>query len=253
MPIDAPQPGFRQVAAVLRREIQEGKFAPGSVLPSEPELADRFEVTRSVVNRALAILRTEGLVRPQRGRGTTVNEIPVINRNAATRQRRDVREQGRGAFDAELRRLGLEPRSDLAQVGRVDAPADAAEALGIEAGAAVLIRRREMYANGKPVQLASSFVPWDIAEGTQLEQEDTGQGGLYSRLTDLGHEPKEFTEVVTVRPPTAEEARFLGMDEDQRVFVITRTAQSAGGRAVEVCIHVMPAHQWSLTYTWSAS
>ena len=78
------------------------------------ELAGRYGVTRTV-NRALSVLRTEGLVRPERGRGTTVNELPVIRREAVARQRRDIREAGqaRGAFDGELRRLGLTPRSEV--------------------------------------------------------------------------------------------------------------------------------------------
>jgi GntR family transcriptional regulator len=42
------------------------------------------------------------------------------------------------------------------------------------------------------------------------------------------------------------------MDADQRVYVIIRTARAADGRPVEVCVHVMPTHQWELVYEWQA-
>ena len=61
-------------------------------------------MNRITVNRAVAILRGEGLVRVERGRGTTVREIPLIRRAAPGRFARHTREQAgaRGAFDAEI-------------------------------------------------------------------------------------------------------------------------------------------------------
>lgn len=253
MSIQSTPPAYLQVANRINAAIAAGEYPPGSKLPAEPELAEKYGVSRALINRALGVLQSQGLVIPQRGRGTFVNAIPQIIRNAATRQQRSVREEGRGAFDAELRRLGLTPRSELSQVGQVEAPAQAAELLGLEVGSPVAIRRREMFANDVPVQLASSYIPWDIAEGTPILDQDTGQGGLYSRLSDAGHAPVEFEETIDSRMPTEEEAQFLAMDREQRVYVISRVAYDAEQRPVEVCIHVMPAHQWQLKYRWSAS
>jgi GntR family transcriptional regulator len=182
-----------------------------------------------------------------------VNELPVIRRQAVARQRRDVREAGqaRGAFDGELRRLGLNPRSDV-DVDQVPAPAEVASLLGVEEGTPVLARRRRMYANDIPVQLATSYLPLDIAGGTVLASTDPGPGGTYSRLADLGHAPATYTETARVRPPGDSEAQFLRMDPDQRVVTIQRTARTAAGRIVEVNQITLPAHQWELVYEWAA-
>lgn len=253
MAIESPQSRHVQLAGILRGKIRSGEYPAGSVLPSEPELAAEHGVSRSLVNRALALLRAEGLIRPERGRGTTVNPIPVIHRAAVRRQRRGTREEGqaRGAFDAELRQLGLTPRSDV-RPEQASAPATIAEQLGIEEGAPVLARRRQMYANDVPVQLAVSYIPWEIAEGTPLVDVDTGPGGAYSRLADLGHAPATFVETVRVRTPDEAEAEALQMDLDQRVIAISRTARTAVGRIVEVNEIVLPAHQWELSYEWPA-
>lgn len=254
MALETPESRFRQVADLLRASIKSGEYPPGSTLPSEPKLAAKFETARATVNRALTILRSEGWIRTEHGRGSIVNELPVIKRNSMSRQTRAVREAdgSRGAFDGELRALGLASKSSLRSVGPVPAPADIADALGVSEGDQVLTRDRLMSVNDIPVMLSTSYFPLEVAGGTQLEQEDTGTGGAYSRLADLGHAVTEFTEDIIVRPPSADEARLLRMDPDQRVFEVVRSAVTADGRTVEVNRMVKPAHQWKLSYTWPA-
>jgi GntR family transcriptional regulator len=239
------------MADLLRGEIEHGDYAAGTRLPSEPELAQRYGVNRITVNRAVAILRAEGFVRVERGRGTIVRELPVLRRDAVTRQRIRDAAGARGAFQAELDRLGLAARSDV-EIAELPAPAGIAALLAIDANTKALTRRRRMYANDVPVQLAMSWLPLDITMGTQLAETDTGPGGIYSRLADLGHAPAAFIEIVRVRPPSDDEGRFLRMDAEQRVIAIRRTARTAAGRIVEVNDIALPAHQWELVYDWPA-
>jgi GntR family transcriptional regulator len=107
-----------------------------------------------------------------------------------------------------------------------------------------------MYAGDTPVQIADSYIPLDIAADTALEAHDSGPGGMISRLAELGHAQTRISETITVRSPTPDEAAFLTIEEDQRIYEITHTGWTATGRACEVCIHVMPTHQWELTYSW---
>ncbi|MBI4819845.1 MAG: FadR family transcriptional regulator [Deltaproteobacteria bacterium] len=60
------------VAEVLLRRIARGEVAVGSLLPVEAELADEFDVNRSVVREAVKLLEVHRLVRPIRRRGTEV-------------------------------------------------------------------------------------------------------------------------------------------------------------------------------------
>lgn len=248
MPIETPRPRYRQLADLIRAAIERGDYPPGGTLESESELAARHGVDRRTVNRAVLSLRAEGLVHVERGRGTIVRALPVLRRDAVIRQQ--IREQGgaRGAFQAELDRLGLEARSDV-EIAERAAPADVADLVGTGAGPA-LMRRRQMFANGVPVQMATSWLPLDIAAGTQLAEQDTGAGGIYSRLGELGHGPAVFTETIRVRLPDDDEARFLRMDAEQRVLAIRRVTTTTRGRVVEVNDITVPAHQWELIYSW---
>jgi DNA-binding GntR family transcriptional regulator len=67
---------YRQLAAVLRERIRGGELAPGQRMPSEKDLHDEFGLARETVRRALAILRSEGLVEVRHGHGTFVVEAP---------------------------------------------------------------------------------------------------------------------------------------------------------------------------------
>jgi DNA-binding GntR family transcriptional regulator len=71
---DAGRPVWRQLADILRDMIESGEIPPGKLLPSQRTLMQRYEVSDGTVKRALALLREEGLIETERGRGVYVKE-----------------------------------------------------------------------------------------------------------------------------------------------------------------------------------
>ena len=65
-----------QAAAEIRRAIAEGEAGPGERLPLAKDMAAVLGVNKNTVLRALHILREEGLLDFQRGRGITVAGTP---------------------------------------------------------------------------------------------------------------------------------------------------------------------------------
>lgn len=61
----------------LLDQIRSGRLVPGGQLPTEAELCESFEVSRTVVREAIARLRSEGLVVPRQGKGVFVSEAPL--------------------------------------------------------------------------------------------------------------------------------------------------------------------------------
>lgn len=57
--------------------------------------------------------------------------------------------------------------------------------------------------------LAVSYLPHALVEGSAITRVDTGEGGTYARLAELGHAPTHFREEIRSRLPTAEEAEGL--------------------------------------------
>lgn len=59
---------YLQIANDLQRKIEDGGYSPDEDLPTEDRLADEHGVSRSTVRRALAMLKSEGLIDTERGR-----------------------------------------------------------------------------------------------------------------------------------------------------------------------------------------
>ncbi|MGW2152268.1 GntR family transcriptional regulator [Nonomuraea sp. NPDC001699] len=68
------RPGYLQIADDLRAQINGGSLAPGAPLPSTAQLAERYDASLSVVKMAVGILRNEGLVIGQQGKGVFVRD-----------------------------------------------------------------------------------------------------------------------------------------------------------------------------------
>lgn len=75
-----PIPRYLQLAELVRQRVAKGHWPPGSTLPSIEHLMQEFDVARVTVRQAIALLADEGLLSPQRGRGTFVTGKPGARR-----------------------------------------------------------------------------------------------------------------------------------------------------------------------------
>ncbi|RBQ14037.1 GntR family transcriptional regulator [Spongiactinospora rosea] len=243
---------YHEVAEAIRTAIHTGVYPRGTLLPTEEQLAEELAVHRATVNRALTILKNEGLVRVERGVGTRVHELPPILRDAAVRHSREHRERGgaRGALASELVERGYQLDSDNT-IGPGRPPEHVADLLGVAPDAdSVIIRARRMRADGVPIQIVTSYIPRTIADGTPIAEQDPGAGGISSRLAELGHAQAEIEERIRVRPPLPEERRFLRMSSEQWVYDIVHIGWTADDRAVKVNTYILPIYQWDLRYRY---
>nr|WP_221475561.1 GntR family transcriptional regulator [Sphaerisporangium rubeum] len=245
--METPRARYRQVADELRNAIKRGEHAPGEALPSQPELARKYGLNQTSINRAIALLRAEGLVRVEHGRGAFVQEVPTVKR---------VRRIPRGdsnssSFAEEMQKAGLKPRAPLVELKTILAPPVVAERLEISEDDPVVMRKRHMFVGERPVQLATSYMPLTIAGDESIALPDTGPTGLYQRLAKRGHRITRFIEEIEARHPTPEEADFLKLTEAQQVLEVTRIAYTAEDVAAETVINVFPSQQWRLSYEWT--
>jgi GntR family transcriptional regulator len=239
---------FRQIADQLRRAIEQGELSEGDQLPSEAKLMELYDVARMTVRNALQVLQAEGLTVSEHGRGVFVRSRPPVRRLASDRFARRHRKEGKAAFIVESDQMGAKPDVDMIDVSEAAPPSEIAELLQVGDDAAVVVRSRRYSLNGKPVETATSYIPSDIARGTPIAEPNPGPGGIYGRIEELGHTLERFTEEVSARMPTPEEARVLRLGPGIPVFRLVRTAFDLQGRPVEVCDTVMAADAYVLNY-----
>lgn len=236
----------RQIADGLRERIRSGDLAPGARLPGEPALVREHGVAKETARRALTLLVSEGLAVRKRGSGTYVREFRPIRRVANRRLAQEGWAAGRSIWDADL---GDRPLSvvDL-KVYEEAAPAHVARVLGLATGATVVVRDRRFVVEGEPVQSATSYLPADLVRGTAIAQPDTGPGGTYARLADLGLKPVHFTEELRARMPSQQEIEQLHLSEGTPVVEICRTAFTETGQAVEMNRMLLDAGVYVMEY-----
>ncbi|GAA3473684.1 GntR family transcriptional regulator [Nonomuraea roseola] len=70
------RPAYLQIVDDLSEQIRRGTLAPGDALPSIAQLGERYDVSASVIKSAVSVLRTQGLVVGQQGKGVFVSETP---------------------------------------------------------------------------------------------------------------------------------------------------------------------------------
>jgi GntR family transcriptional regulator len=229
-------PPSRRIAAALRSAILGGELAPGALLPSERELARAYGTARNTARQAIAVLQAEGLVDARHGRGVFVRERRPLLRVAHDRYARRHREASHG------------PRMELTAIEVVSAPGWVAGRLAIAEGERVLRRRNRYLAGEEPVQLAATYLPRRIANGTSLLQEVPAPGGIYAALEMLGHRLARIDEHVTARMPLPEEAEALGLTAGVPVIDLRHTGYDDGGLPIEVTHAVLPGDRNKLTF-----
>jgi GntR family transcriptional regulator len=140
-------PKGEQLRSILEDLIDALK--PGDPLPSERELAERYDVARMTVRAEITRLASEGLVERVQGRGTFVAEARVAQAAALS------------SFTEDMRARGLAPGSQVLDQGVVAADDLVARSLELEPGTEVVRVRRVRTADGEPMALEEAFLPAD--------------------------------------------------------------------------------------------
>ncbi|MFI9078676.1 GntR family transcriptional regulator [Streptomyces sioyaensis] len=200
--------------------------------------------------RVGGVLTSEGLAEARKGAGVFVRDFQPVRRRGVPRLAREQRGDGRSVRAADVADRDLVV--DGVTVGEEPAADAIAARLDLAPGGAVTVRRRRFVLDGKPVLLSTSYLPADLVAGSAITQPDTGPGGVYARLAELGAAPARFREEVRSRMPAPEEADRLRLRAGTPVILISRTAMADDGRTVEVNEMILDASAYVLEYDFDA-
>ncbi|WP_101257008.1 GntR family transcriptional regulator [Streptomyces barkulensis] len=241
------RPVYQRIADDLRQQIDEGALAVGSRIPSRSELKRTYAASDQTVDRAVRVLKAAGYAEGQFGRGVFVTDRSPVGSLLRTGEAVD------SPFAARL--LTGSPAAPAllweATSTATGAPPRIAERLGIGAGDRVMCTRYEYLADRRPLQLATSWEPLALTEGTEVVFPERGpyaRRGVRERFAAIGLPVVRATELVGSRSATSAESQALGCSPGQCVTVIERTHHTADGRAVETSDIVVRADRWRLEY-----
>lgn len=230
----SPVPLYHQLAEQLTAAVENGTLQPGDPFENELALADRLDLSRPTVRRAIAELVDRGLLVRRRGIGTTVASQVIHRRDELT-----------SLFD-DMARRGQKPSTQVLAFDTAASNAVAAEALGAPGDTPLLYVERLRMAGETPTALMHNWLPPRYADLTAADLEGAS---LYALLRARGARPVIAHQTIGARRPTAQERKLLGLSAGDPLLTMKRRAYDATGAAVEYGDHCYRYDQYAFDVT----
>ena len=205
----------------LSDDIRSGRLSAGDQLPTETQLADRFEIGRHSVRRALEALARDGKISIEQGRGTFVADAPRLTYQIGkrTRLRRNLIPQG------------VAVTSRLISANRVAVPDHVAKALLLNSGAKVIESQRITLANDLPVAFGSSYHCAERFPDFAERRDVLGSTTETYRSYGIDDYVRQHTSIYS-RAAKLEEAKALKQHADVPVLVVTAIDATPDGTPI---------------------
>lgn len=192
---------------------------PGSAVPTERELAERFETSRTTVRQAIAELVVDGRLERTQGRGTFVAQPKLMQVRQLT------------SFSQDLQAQGRRPGSVILRIN--EEPADDELSAHLEVAPGTPIHRVERLRTA-----ADELIAHEIAHLAgplpDLANQLALRGSLYRTLHEaFGIELASVEDVVETALADPVEASLLGVDTGLPMLLVHRTGWDTQGRPVE--------------------
>lgn len=198
----------------------------GDRLPAEGELAIQFGVNRHTLRQAIALLKQEGLLHIERGRGTFVSATPI---------RYPIGKRVR--YNDALKAQGLVVRFELVRWEKVTANDEIAGGLSIEAGEPVAMIERLGIADDVPISVGLGYFPMDlfpdILSDESIEALRVGgsvSGWLRSRYST---DHIRHSTCVSARLVSPDDAKLLAIPLNQPILLAESVNVDQQGNVIE--------------------
>lgn len=232
--------------------IRDGVLAPGARVPSRNAIIARYGVGETAAKHALQVLATEGLIEARAGSGSYVRQVSASR--YLEHDRLHFPGSPFGLDESALAGVHARKLTWEHQTEHVVPPPSIARRLGPSAAAALVTATRYLLtADGEPVQLATSYEPAGLTEGTAValpEQGPLAGRGVIERMRAIGIEVDRVLEDLSVRQSLLAEADALALPAGAPVLLVERVHLSEG-KPVETADIVIPADRFRLRYCFA--
>lgn len=212
------RPKYDQLKETLLVAIEDA--GPGTPLPPERDLCERFAVSRTTVRQALHELEAEGHVIRHQGRGTFVARRKMSLALQMT------------SYNEDMRQRGLHPSSRLLSATQVPASTEIGSYLGLPPAAKVLRIERLRLADEEPMAVAVTYLPARRVKG--LAGLLHAEASLYALLSQTyGIVPTDAEETFESVAASAEHAELLKTETGAPLTLLTRRSWDRDGVPVE--------------------
>ncbi|WHH58515.1 GntR family transcriptional regulator [Petroclostridium sp. X23] len=168
---NTPIPMYYQLKEIILDEIKTEKLQPGDSIPTEKELSDIFDISRSTIRQAISDLVKEGYLYRIKSKGTFVSK-PKINQDFIWKLE---------TFSEQMKKLGLVPSTKVLELAVIEAEEEIASVLQLPINDKVIKLVRLRFANDEPIVIVETYLPYNSC--LSILQYDMEKKSLYEVLS----------------------------------------------------------------------
>ncbi|QKI81543.1 GntR family transcriptional regulator [Kroppenstedtia eburnea] len=165
-----PIPLYFQLKEIILKKIRDGTYQVEDAIPTEKELSEMYNISRTTVRQAITELVQEGWLYRVKSKGTFVR-TPKIAQSFI---------QALGSFNDQIRALGMNPSTEVLDFKVMDAPEPVAEQLKLQQEDKVIYIHRRRFADNEPIVMVKTFLPYEKC--SFVLDHDLVKGSLYPVL-----------------------------------------------------------------------
>ena len=218
------RPLYDQIKILLTQSLIAGEWKPGESIPSEMELAARYQVSQGTVRKAIDALAAENILFRRQGKGTFVaTHTEPKHQYRFLRIIADVGDKDK-----------VQPITQFIDVKRGRAGVEVASALDLKAAAPVTVVRRILVFAGTPTVLDEIVLSSVLFPNLTLEKISGSHGSIYSFL-ETGYGLRMIRAEERLRAVAADEfaALHLMVAKGTPLLCVDRIAYTYGDKPVE--------------------
>ena len=205
-------PVYWQIKESILKEITSGKLKPGDKILSEPQLKEKYGVSRLTARSAVTELVNEGYLVRKQGYGTYIQKPRIEN----------SQERFKG-FKSDMEDKGFSVRSEVLESKEISAPEFIQESMELTSEDRVFKVKRLRFANNEPIVIHESYIPPEFCP--DLLQFDFSKESLYAVCSNKYKRIiVNATEHLEAISADTETASSLGIKKGDPILFIQRTS-----------------------------
>ena len=221
-----PVPLYYQLKTLILNEIKEGNYKPGDMIPTEKEISEMFDLSRTTVRQAVIELVHEGWLYRVKSKGTFVAEQKI---------KQDFLNKLE-SFNDQIARIGKTPSTEVLDLRVIDPDPRQQEALRLSKGEKAIYLYRKRCADNEPIVTIKTCLPY-----TRCAFLLDGHDLVHERLYEILGQSADTAIVRIDRTVEAveadeEDARLLDYQKGKPIQYIESIGCNASGDPIEFSI-----------------
>lgn len=219
---NTPVPLYFQLETLILDEIENGSYPPGSMIPTEKELSQMFNISRTTVRQAIMDLVQKERLYRTKSKGTFV-AYPKTSQDFM----RTIL-----SYDDDVRAAGKMPSTEVLAFEVVNLPHEVAAEMGLESGSKGILLYRKRMVDKDPLVRVKTYLPYDLC--SFLLDYDFTKESLYNVMST-----RKETHVVKLvrtceaRSANSEDTEILGIKRGRPIQYFSSIGYNSAGQIIE--------------------